>query len=300
MTDFPNLVQVVTSGQPMITLNAENGIISAGGKGSHSTGTAPSGQIAHALPGSFPGHDGGLQLASKEGFLRASLHGGSGGLVLREPPNGGLLGQEALMFSADTHALTLDVEGKHRIRFDAANADVWIGGNGANGDVMVFAENGDNTTAAKATIRMSGKSGDILFQNADCAEEFDLADGEDAPPGAIMVIGDDGRLHQCREPYDRRVVGIVSGAGSLKPAIILGRKESAVSRAALAVLGCVFCNVDATNDGVRVGDLLTTSARPGFAMKATDSAQSFGAVLGKALRAQASGLGLLPVLVALQ
>jgi hypothetical protein len=149
-------------------------------------------------------------------------------------------------------------------------------------------------------MRVSGKSGDILFQNADCAEEFDLADGEDALPGAIMVIGDDGKLHQCREPYDRRVVGVVSGAGSLKPAVILGCKDSAVPRAALSVVGCAFCNVDATNDTVRVGDLLTTSSRPGFAMKATDSARSFGAVLGKALRAQASGLGLVPVLVALQ
>jgi hypothetical protein len=35
-------------------------------------------------------------------------------------------------------------------------------------------------------------------------------------------------------------------------------------------------------------------------MKATDPSRAFGAVIGKALRAHASGAGLIPILVALQ
>ena len=43
----------------------------------------------------------------------------------------------------------------------------------------------------------------------------------------------------------------------------------------------------------------STSATPGHAMKAVDQNRAFGAVIGKALRAQAAD-GLIPVLIALQ
>jgi hypothetical protein len=62
----------------------------------------------------------------------------------------------------------------------------------------------------------------------------------------------------------------------------------------------VECQVDANFAPIEVGDLLTTSATPGFAMKATDRQRSFGAVIGKALRPLDSGRRLIPVLVALQ
>jgi hypothetical protein len=64
--------------------------------------------------------------------------------------------------------------------------------------------------------------------------------------------------------------------------------------------GTAYCKVDATYGGIQVGDLLTTSPTPGYAMKVTDASRAFGAVLGKALRPLASGTGLVPVLVALQ
>jgi hypothetical protein len=34
--------------------------------------------------------------------------------------------------------------------------------------------------------------GDIMLRNADCAEEFTVADPELAQPGAVMVIGENG------------------------------------------------------------------------------------------------------------
>jgi hypothetical protein len=48
------------------------------------------------------------------------------------------------------------------------------------------------------------------------------------------------------------------------------------------------------------GDLLTASPTAGHAMKAADPAQSFGTVIGKALRAIPCGRGLIPILVTLQ
>ncbi len=141
-------------------------------------------------------------------------------------------------------------------------------------------------------------TGDVLLANADCAEDFDLAEGADAEPGTVMVVGDDGRLQHSTHPYDRRVAGVISGAGTYRPAIVLDRQES-TARRAISLIGKVFCKVDATVP-VEVGDLLTTSPTPGHAMAATDPTRAFGAVLGKALRPLSGGLGLIPVLVALQ
>ena len=58
--------------------------------------------------------------------------------------------------------------------------------------------------------------------------------------------------------------------------------------------------MDADAAPIAVGDLLTTSATPGHAMKAVDHGRAFGALLGKALASLPSGKGLIPVLVALQ
>ena len=115
-----------------------------------------------------------------------------------------------------------------------------------------------------------------------------------------MVIGGDGRLHPSTAAYDRRVAGVISGAGECKPGIILDRNPSTSPRGPVALLGKVFCKVDAAYGAIEVGDMLTTSPTPGHAMRAEDAARSFGAVIGKALGSHASGPGLIPVLVAMQ
>lgn len=142
---------------------------------------------------------------------------------------------------------------------------------------------------------------DIALVNGDCAEDFDLAAEITAEPGTVMVLDGDGRLLPSSKPYDRHVAGIVSGAGSLQPAIILDRKgRDEPGRVPVALVGKVFCKVDARPAPIAVGDLLTTSATEGHAMKAEDPARAFGAVIGKALRPLPAGAGLIPVLVALQ
>jgi hypothetical protein len=141
---------------------------------------------------------------------------------------------------------------------------------------------------------------DVFLTGGDCAEEFDVADAASAEPGTVLVIDDDGLLTHSRSPYDRRVAGVVSGAGAARPGVILGRDPKGAQRPALALAGKVFCKVDATDGPIGVGDLLTTSRRPGHAMKAADPAKAFGAVLGKALRPLGAGAGLVPILVCLQ
>lgn len=139
---------------------------------------------------------------------------------------------------------------------------------------------------------------DIVLANADCAEEFDVVDS--AGPGTVMVIGDDEALRPSAEAYDRRVAGVISGGGEYKPALLLDRRASSRPRSAVALVGKVCCKVDADHGPIEVGDLLTTSPRPGHAMRASDRDRAFGAVIGKALQPLDSGQGLIPILVALQ
>ncbi len=117
-----------------------------------------------------------------------------------------------------------------------------------------------------------------------------------------MVLGGGGRLRRCSEAYDRRVAGILSGAGTEEPGILLGSKvpTGKARRRPLALSGRVFCRVDANLGTVDAGDLLTTSPTAGHAMKATDLSRSFGAVIGKALVDLRRGRELIPVLVSLQ
>jgi hypothetical protein len=153
------------------------------------------------------------------------------------------------------------------------------------------------------TIRVDGDievKGDIRLTNGDCAEDFDIAAGTPVQPGTVMVLNDAGEVATSTHAYDRRVAGVVSGAGPYRPGIVLDKRETGAIRQPIALLGKVFCKVDAQFSAIAVGDLLTTSPTPGHAMATNDPTKAFGAVLGKALRPLSTGRGLIPVLISLQ
>lgn len=143
-------------------------------------------------------------------------------------------------------------------------------------------------------------SGDILLTNADCAEDFDIATTSDAEPGTVMVLNEHGALQRSHQAYDKRVAGVISGAGNFKPGIVLDKQASQPNRKPIALLGKAFCKADASQAPIQIGDLLTTSSIPGHAMRADDPLKAFGAVIGKALRPLSNGQGLIPILIALQ
>jgi hypothetical protein len=157
-------------------------------------------------------------------------------------------------------------------------------------------------TEGDDAITLDGVNGDIILANADCAEEFDISPSElsQVEPGTVMVIVDEGALRVSSKSYDKRVAGVISGGGNLKPGIVLDKKKSQNPRVPLATLGKVFCKVDADQSSIKVGDMLTTSNTLGHAMKATNRSRSFGAVIGKALGPLKEGVGLIPILIALQ
>ena len=236
------------------------------------------------------GQDGDLVLFPSDGdnatLEEATIHldGGGGNAWL-----GGNGADGDIILQSDT--------GQDRIRLDAGGGNGWFGGNGADGDIVVFPASGDNQTLAQATIHINGDSGDIILQNADMAEDFEVADPEGVEPGTVMVITDDGVLEPSRQSYDRCVAGIVAGAGDLRPGIVLGRRHGEVGKVPIALMGRVWCKAIGP---IERGDLLTTSGVAGHAMSAHDPSSAFGSVIGKALGSQRDGSGLVPVLVALQ
>jgi hypothetical protein len=143
-------------------------------------------------------------------------------------------------------------------------------------------------------------TGDISLVHADCAEDFDISGAEKVEPGTVMVIDQEGALQVSQQAYDKKVAGVISGAGDYKPAITLDKQQVQGNRMPIALLGKVYCKVDAQYSPIEVGDLLTTSPTPGHAMKTDDPLKAFGAVIGKALRPLKTGQGLIPILIALQ
>lgn len=173
-------------------------------------------------------------------------------------------------------------------------ASLTVGGTGIEGEVRVFNE------AGKMTVRLDGNGGDIELLGADCAEEFEVDPSQLSEPGMVMVITESARLQPCAQAYDRKVAGVLSGAGDFRPGIVLGRSHTAGHRLPLALTGRAYCKVDAQYGPIEIGDLLTTSATSGHAMRAADPLKAFGTVIGKALQPLREGQGLIPVLVALQ
>jgi len=70
--------------------------------------------------------------------------------------------------------------------------------------------------------------------------------------------------------------------------------------APIALSGRVWVRCDAAEKPIAPGDLLTTSATPGLAMRVGDYARAQGAIIGKAMTALPGGEGLVLVLVSLQ
>jgi hypothetical protein len=114
-----------------------------------------------------------------------------------------------------------------------------------------------------------------------------------AEPGAVMVLGDEGTLQQCQQPYDKRVRRNRSGAAGYKPSIILDAGITGSQKTDCPTRK-VFCKVDADHGAIELDDQLTTSPISGHAMKAMDQQRAFGAMIGKALRALSWGQALIP------
>lgn len=171
--------------------------------------------------------------------------------------------------------------------------------NAAGSRAITLSTNYAGTTESRIIV-------DVLQINggSDLSEQFDvLSDTDTIQPGSVVSIdpSSPGDLRISETAYDRRVAGIISGAGGVRPGMLMGQRGTeADGQHPVALTGRVYCKVDASYGAIEPGDLLTTSGTPGHAMKVTDHAQATGAILGKAMSSLTSGRGEVLVLVSLQ
>jgi hypothetical protein len=142
-------------------------------------------------------------------------------------------------------------------------------------------------------------------KGADVAELFDVITEGATPAVPGMAVSIDpsnaGKLLISTNAFDRKVAGIISGAGGIQPGLVLGQEGTlAYGDYPVAVCGRVYAKADASFGPIKPGDLLTTSTTPGHLRVVDDMANALGAVVGKALSGLNSGKGEILVLVTLQ
>ncbi len=181
-----------------------------------------------------------------------------------------------------------------------ANHGGVVGVNDAAGGIAVYGIAPNGGYAAWFNGRTKTKVLEITG-GADLAERFNVS-GAKAEPGTVMIIDaeNSGHLTVSRSAYDTKVAGVVSGAGDVQPGLTLQQDGVLEGDTQVAIAGRVYVKAIGSNGPIEPGDLLTTSDRPGYAMKATDPARSHGAIIGKAMTALDKDTGLVLVLVNLQ
>ncbi len=169
------------------------------------------------------------------------------------------------------------------------------------GNVRIEASNEEMVIVSNTQVEVKKR---LIVTGADLAERFEVADKSLAVlPGMVLSIDKDrpGKLLPCQQAYDKKVAGIVSGAGGVHTAMLLGQEGTlADGDVPVAIVGRVYCYVDASFGAVEPGDMLTTSPTLGHAMKVADQDKARGAIIGKAMTGLTEGKGLVLVLITMQ
>ncbi len=127
--------------------------------------------------------------------------------------------------------------------------------------------------------------------NDDVAESFKQTEKLEA--GDVVMIDPKGEyksLTKTTKAYDAHVIGVIS----TDPTLIMGKVVDGVP---LALAGVVPTKVTNENGAIEVGDLLTTSSTPGYAMKCTDYVKCGVALVGHALEPMDAKNGVINVVV---
>jgi hypothetical protein len=111
---------------------------------------------------------------------------------------------------------------------------------------------------------------------ADVAEIFETNDKLEAADVVVIDSDNDKHIKKSTKPYDESVAGVVS----TDPAYILNSEKDGVP---LALVGRAPVKVTNENGPIQRGDMLTTSSKPGYAMRCAPKEKCNGNVIGKAL-----------------
>jgi hypothetical protein len=188
---------------------------------------------------------------------------------------------------------------------DHTSADLFRGENSSLANSRVFRVKGDGTVFADGSYNCGLASG--CFNSgigADVAERIDTA--EELEPGDVVEIDPATPQHfrKVRRAYSTLVAGIVSTA----PAVTLANNDLAHNdtgnrsdnRPLLALVGRVPVKVNDLGGPIAIGDLLTSSPIPGYAMRCAQRSRCAGSTVGKALQPLVEPNGVIQALVTLQ
>lgn len=174
---------------------------------------------------------------------------------------------------------------------------------GGLGSVIFFARNAGGASAEVARIGPTGNFtvvGNLAAKYQDIAEW--VSSTSELSAGTVVILNPErtNEVMASKQAYDTSVAGVVSE----NPGLILG--EAGSGKEKIATSGRVKVRVDARKRPVKIGDLLVTSDRAGFAMVSEPlDVAGFkmhrpGTILGKALEPLPTGEGEVLVLLALQ
>jgi len=168
---------------------------------------------------------------------------------------------------------------------------------------------GIGTTSPSTKLHVAGNGtigGDLTVTGNIAAKYQDVAEwvqsSQELPAGTVVVL-DQTKSNQViasSQAYDTRVAGVISS----QPGITLG--ENGTGKVLVATTGRVKVKVDATSGPIKVGDLLVTSEKEGFAMKSEPltigkrQMHAPGTLIGKAVEPLDKGTGEILVLLSLQ
>ncbi len=154
---------------------------------------------------------------------------------------------------------------------------------------------GDGAISGNLTV-----SGTLNAKYQDVAEW--VPSSQELATGTVVVLDStkSNYVIASEQAYDTQVAGVITA----QPGLALG--ESGEGKVLVATTGRVKVKVDASNSPIKIGDLLVTGDKQGFAMKSLPVEFSGvrlhrpGTLIGKALEPLAGGQGEILVLLSLQ
>ena len=192
----------------------------------------------------------------------------------------------------------------------ASDGNIGIGTSNPNAALVV--RSGSNTNLIEAynntdlVFRVERNTGNVFADGtftgggADVAEYINVT--EPVESGDVVEIDptNAGKFRKTFEQSSTRVAGIIT----TEPGVVLGYNdvdsENGIERPAIALAGRVPVKANAKYGAIAIGDLLTSSPFPGYAMRCPLPDECIGAIIGKAMEPLAEGVGKVMVQVMLR
>ena len=118
----------------------------------------------------------------------------------------------------------------------------------------------------------------------DYAELLEIATRDGIRAGSVVAYDPDaGGIAPASIRNARLVIGVVSGAGSFRPGMVIGSRADGSRDFPVSMSGVIYVRVSGESGPIEPGDLLVPSNVPGVGRRADGPVAAAGTVFGKAL-----------------